>query len=72
MVSTSDYEYSGSSSILDEGSRRTPHPTVHPPKREETAETLMSQWPCVFNFHHRLKGLCDKRLASTATRSYSV
>ena len=33
VVSTSDYESTGLSSIPDEGRRRTAHPAVHPPKR---------------------------------------
>ena len=32
VVSTSDYESAGPNSISDEGSRRTAHPAVHPPK----------------------------------------
>ena len=32
VVSTSDYEFTGPSSIPDENSQRTAHPTVHPPK----------------------------------------
>ena len=33
MVSTSDYESAGLSSILDEDKQHTAHPAVHPPKR---------------------------------------
>ena len=33
VVSTSDYGFAGPSSIPDEGSCRTGHPDVHPPKR---------------------------------------
>ena len=33
VVSTSDYESAGPSSISDEGRRRTAHPAVYPPKQ---------------------------------------
>ena len=33
VISTSDYESAGPSSIPDEGRRNTAHPAVHPPKR---------------------------------------
>ena len=32
VVSTSDYESTGPSSIKDEGRRHTAHPAVHPPE----------------------------------------
>ena len=33
VISTSDNESAGPSSIADEGSRRTAHPAAHPSKR---------------------------------------
>ena len=33
VISMSDYKSAGLSSMTDEGSRRTAHPAVHPPKQ---------------------------------------